>query len=681
MIHVTIVGAGAYGALIANKYKKCKAVDIRAVVSRRKPASELFADRPFFHSAAGWKKSFGSPGNDDFFDLCVHQPELIAVLKDFVVIGAKNFILPKPIALTAKELSQIENLVAEHKLKVLISSQWHYSALVKQITSFIKKNKAKIASVEINFSRSFEGHRQKIYTATTAFLPHMVQILLDTSLIKNKSPITISDYSKTKVKITYPGKINVNLGSDLTVKTRTESLKVFFKGSLEPTLVVNFAGVLGPEGFVVYPSITIGDKQSEVCEDVLEQMLNQSATFFAGKGLDKNILTLDTYLPVAKELVRIVERGSKIIAVIGGGVFGIMAALKMAKLGYSVVIFEKEPEIITAASLVNHCRVHMGYHYPRDLATVRESMKAKDPFEKFFGPTVVRKIDNYYMVASDGSLTPPADFLKFCTKMKLPYTVEWPKKVTVSAGKVALSIKVPEKIFDASRKRDFLKKNIAETPGVTLIAAAEITGMVKQHDGFDLVYKQGGEIKNFHCAAVINASYSGLNQINNMLGLPLRELKYELCEIMVVQTPWHQTGWMIMDGPFFSAMPFGFSDQHLFYDVELSVLERKISTFPTFDHDVAYYNQPNKSLKRFSLYKDKWRSWVPEVDQCEYVSSMYVVRVILPKQEKTDARPTIVDQLKPGFWQIFSGKVGTSVPVADKLSAAVDRFLKNKKKD
>lgn len=682
MINITIVGAGVYGVRIAGKYNKFDAVKIKVVVSRHKPQSGSFSKIPFVASANTWKKKFGTPDKSDVFDICVPNQALMGVLEDFVAIGAKNFVLPKPIALNKADLLRIQKLELKHKLKILVASQWYYSGLVKEIGDFVKKNKSKISSVDVDFSRTFEPSRKNSFTPATAFLPHILQILSNTGLLQSKSNLKILNWSDKKINIKYSGKTEIRIVSDLTSKEKIETLKIFLTGDKTPTLTANFSGVYNKEGFVVYPSITVKKKKHAVKEDVLEKMIGYTLEYFGGQGIggnDSKVLTLDSYLRVATEEVRIVEQASNLVVVVGAGIFGILSALEVAKKGYSVVLIEKAPEIITGASLVNQCRVHMGYHYPRDERTAIDSLKAKILFDKVFSKAVIKSVDNYYLIAKEGSLTNAKDFLAFCKKLKLPYKESWPTNSNLSKEKIALSLKVPEPIFDANTIREILHKKIEAMPSITLLTSSNVTAIKQNKNGYDITYGSGNNIETVHCAAVINATYSNLNYINKLAGLPLKTYQYELCEVPIARTPWKNTGWAIMDGPFFGIMPFGFSKNHLLYDVELSVLERVVGELPKFKFDVGYYDDDKRRAKRFDKYKKKWQSYAPEIEKCQQVSSMYVARMVLPKKEKTDSRPTMLEELLPGVWQIFSGKITTSVPQAIELGVLVDKFLKRKR--
>ena len=75
------------------------------------------------------------------------------------------------------------------------------------------------------------------------------------------------------------------------------------------------------------------------------------------------------------------------IAVVGGGIFGVTAALTLSK-NFDVTLFEKSNEILKAASGSNQYRVHRGYHYPRSKDTVLGIKKSENSFKKivdFFG--------------------------------------------------------------------------------------------------------------------------------------------------------------------------------------------------------------------------------------------------------------------------------------------------------
>lgn len=677
MINITIVGAGVHGARMATKYGKFPSAHLKAIISPREPKAEIFLNVPHFTSAESWREKFGKPGKGNVFDLCVHGSILMQVLSDLVSIGAKNFIFPKPIALKKSELVALEKILSRNKLNVLVASQWTYSSLVEEISRFVKTNKKNISSVEVVFSRSFNPSRKESFSSLTAFLPHIVQILFNTHLINKKSPLAVERFTRDELKYRYFGRTAVRVRTSISGIESKEHIKIFLKGEKKPAFIADFMGVLGRDGFIKFPSFSERGQKREVREDILEKMIGKILTHFSGNR--KSADNFKKYLPVAEGVAKVSELANNLVVVVGGGIFGALAALEVAKRGYSVIILEKSPKLITGASLVNQCRVHMGYHYPRDEKTARDSCYAKNTFEKIFSKAVVKDVNNHYLVAKEDSLTKGKDFEAFCKKLNLPYKESWPKEAEVLKDKIALSFKVPERIFDANVIREILEKKIAETQNVTLVTGAEVFGIKKGNSGYEVQFNRDGEKEVVHATALVNAAYGNINHINEMAGLELQDYQYELCEVPVASTPWRKTGWAIIDGPFFGIMPFGFSKNYLFYDVELSVLERVVGKLPVFKKSPEYYDQKKRREKRFDEFKKKWKPWFPDVEKCRPVSSMYVTRIVLPKKEKTDTRPTIVEEMAPGFWQVFSGKITMSVPKAIELADVVHQFLKKNK--
>lgn len=675
MITITIVGAGVQGTRMADKYLTFPEVSLRAVISPHKRTSKTFQGVPFFTTANAWKKRFGRASGEDVFDLCVHQDILVSVLKECVRIGVQNFILPKPVALTQKELNEIEALVTRHNLNVVVASQWHYATLIAHIKEFVQKNKKSLSSVEITFSRPVDATRRRRYTAQTMFLPHLLQIAVDTGVVTTRSRPTIEVSTREKMSLRYTGTLSVHLETDLTSSQKTETVRIYLKGEKKPVLVADLAGARDVKGF--YTSLSIQGIKRRVHEDVLEVMLKHTLPYFRSNRSPKT-LTLKRYLPIAHAVIDIAQDAHQAVVVVGGGIFGVLSALEIAERGYPVTILEKASEILTGASLVNQCRVHMGYHYPRDTRTAKQSLHAKTRFEEMFSDAIVKRLNNYYLIAKEGSFTTAEDYLAFCTQMKLPHAHEWPKRTHINREKIALSVRVPEQSFDASRIRTILTKKLSQMSNVTLMTSSPMTGLTRNGRTFHIQYETNGEVRTLESGAIVNATYGGLNHINRLAGVKLHNYQYELCEMLVARTPWRGTGWSIIDGPFFGVMPFGFSKDYLLYDVELSVLERSIGAVPQFVHDVAYYDTPARRAKRFVAYKKKWRSYAPEIDQCEHLYSLYVVRTVLPKKEKTDTRPTLIKQRAPGFWKLFSGKVTTSVPAAIEVAREVDAYLQIK---
>lgn len=657
MSNVTVVGAGRFGALIAGKYQHLK-----AVVSPRPPADPVFASVPALRSAREWQTRFGAPTAEDVFDICVHPDVLLEVVEAFAAIGAKNIILPKPVAMGAADLTALARLIRRHRLKVRVASQWHTASVVKALVARIAEERTAIRRVEIRFARHFDAGRRARYTAATAFLPHALQIAMDAKLITPRARPTIAAWSSEALDLTYAGAIAVRIVIDLAAQARAESITVF-TDSDAPTMVATLA----PPDQI---AMTHRGTSITFRRDVLAEMIDAALPSFSERPSD-DVLTFARYLPVARAVITAVALAQPPIAVIGAGFFGTLTALEIARRGFPVQLVEKRAEILTGASFFNYRRVHMGYHYPRDIPTAVECIEGRVSFEQTFTRALVQGLQSYYLLAKEGSFIGLPELGAFCAELGLPLEAQWPEHIPFNRDHFDLATVVPEQLFDAHKARALLMNRLARNPLITLRTNTEVSAVRENAGGYEMVIN--GEVQAV--STVVNASYSNLNTIAAGVGATLDDYQYELCEMPVVRAPWGPTAWMVMDGPFFSAVPGDAPGEYVLYDVELSVLERCIARVPAFRHDATYYDDDARRADRFAAYVAKWSPYIANMDACTHVRSQYIVRMVLPYQEATDARTTIIRELAPGFWNIFSGKIARSVLTARQMADEVEAYL------
>src|SRR3954454_6914243 len=86
-------------------------------------------------------------------------------------------------------------------------------------------------------------------------------------------------------------------------------------------------------------------------------------------------------------------------AIIGGGFFGCMIALRLRKSCARVVILEEKDRLLSRASYNNQARVHNGYHYPRSSLTAFRSRWNFQRFVEEFGDCIDSSFQKYYAVA------------------------------------------------------------------------------------------------------------------------------------------------------------------------------------------------------------------------------------------------------------------------------------------
>ena len=78
------------------------------------------------------------------------------------------------------------------------------------------------------------------------------------------------------------------------------------------------------------------------------------------------------------------------VAVIGCGIFGAEIAIRAKSLGLSVSVYEANNDILSGASANNQNRLHLGFHYPRDLGyslyagSMRSRINIQNAFKRIF---------------------------------------------------------------------------------------------------------------------------------------------------------------------------------------------------------------------------------------------------------------------------------------------------------
>jgi len=343
------------------------------------------------------------------------------------------------------------------------------------------------------------------------------------------------------------------------------------------------------------------------------------------------------------------------VVVIGGGLFGITTAVVLARRGYQVTLLEKQSDLMSQASLVNQNRIHLGYHYPRSVATARESLDGLGAFREVYGAAVVGDIAKYYAISRHDSLTSPDDFVAFCLQVGLPLEEEWPSEVHLRRDRVAACWRVPETTFDYHKLRQIALGDLHRFPSISVVRNCTAAGIdVGPPHSIRL-----SDATTMECDVIVNTSYAGLGQVEALLGLTPSAYQYELCVMPLVEWDGEpaRVGVTIMDGPFCSLMPKGRErGRYILYDVVRSVVQRRIAeSCPMWE--------PIRGLVEVDMI-DKCAEWFPVLRGMHYRGSWITTRVVVPFHDDDDARPTTITDHGSMVYSVFSGKLTTCVQAA-----------------
>lgn len=360
------------------------------------------------------------------------------------------------------------------------------------------------------------------------------------------------------------------------------------------------------------------------------------------------------------------------IAVIGGGIFGALTAIKLAEASHSVTLFEREADIMLGASLNNQNRLHLGYHYPRDAETARQCILGFNRFKDEFRDCLLTGFSNAYFIASKESLTPPAEFLKFCADNQLERDLINLETFQPSVKNVALGIYTKETVFDSALVREQLKARLDQHK-VAVELNCEVARILQTSRGFSISIAPPLAFQSISFDAVVNCCYADINRFSSNLGYkpPLRQFQYTT--LAIVELPWAlPTGIIVLDGKFTSILPFGKTDKYILSHVEHTVIAREIGATmnPAWRVGMPFH----------ALDKEAWFSqiiadsseFIPDLKSAKLCGFLHGPRMLLASSHN-DARPSVVEQPIPGakYVTVFSGKIDHAIWVPDAVLACL----------
>lgn len=364
------------------------------------------------------------------------------------------------------------------------------------------------------------------------------------------------------------------------------------------------------------------------------------------------------------------EKFDKII--IGAGLYGLYSALYCAKLGQKVIVLECDAMPFRRATYINQARVHQGYHYPRSVSTAMKSAGYFERFSKDYSFCINREFDQIYATSSRYSWSDGKQFKEFCKNVNIPCEELHPGNY-FKEGMCDGVFRTREYTYDAMLLRDYLLAEIVKFPhSVQVKYGVNIRKIERDAEAY-VINVTGGIA--YRSGFVLNAAYAGTNQILDMAGFEKFRIKYELCEIILcdVNEKLKNIGFTVMDGPFFSIMPFGKTGVHSLTSVTFTPHATSYDSLPTFGcqesskgfcstfHLGNCNDCPAKPVTAFPYMANLARKYMIDEYGFEYKKSLFSMKPILMSSEIDDSRPTVIRKYSedPTFVGVLSGKINT----------------------
>ena len=357
--------------------------------------------------------------------------------------------------------------------------------------------------------------------------------------------------------------------------------------------------------------------------------------------------------------------------IIGAGIYGMYAAKRTLEKNSNekVLILEVENTYFNRGSYVNQARLHNGYHYPRSYSTASKSAKYFDRFYNDFKEGINDNFKKVYAVATDYSWANGEQFKKFCDNLNL-LCDEIPKENFFNPHTIDKAFLTKEYSFDAKKIGDKLYRELRAL-GCNFKFEAKITSIKKEKDIFIVQLEDGSE---YFTPFILNATYAGINKIHDLLGFEYLPIKYEFCEVILCEVSDNikNVGLTVMDGPFFSVMPFGLTGYHSITTVSRTPHFTSYDHLPPYDcsgDEKLHTKEHRKGCIHCGIYPETAfqemvqtaKKYLSEDIEIKYVKSLFTIKPILVASEIDDSRPTIIRQYSenPDFYTVFSGKINT----------------------
>lgn len=341
------------------------------------------------------------------------------------------------------------------------------------------------------------------------------------------------------------------------------------------------------------------------------------------------------------------------VAVVGGGIFGATAAVRLARHGHSVVLFERARELLFGASRANQRRLHRGYHYPRGMKTATEALHSSRAFEDEYRSAIHNGYAHYVAIARQGSLVSAERYVAFCEEAGLRYREEYPSILRRSS--VDLSLRIDEALIDVNELRRLCAVKLASA-------------------GVDVRLRTPADHRTLaDFDQVVLATYTALNDLYPG-AVAEQRYQYEICEKPLVRLPaaYRGTSLVVMDGPFMCLDPVAGTDTFLLGNVDHAIHASTVGPFPltprALFRSVDSGLVPCPPVSRAPQFLTAGREFLRCFSRARHLGSYFTTRTVLPNLEATDDRPTVVRRVDERTITLFGGKITTCVVAAHELA-------------
>jgi glycine/D-amino acid oxidase-like deaminating enzyme len=346
------------------------------------------------------------------------------------------------------------------------------------------------------------------------------------------------------------------------------------------------------------------------------------------------------------------------IAVIGAGIFGSVTSYFLANKGHDVTLYEKNSHILNGASFNNQNRLHLGFHYPRDLETAIQSVQGYKEFVEHFSAACEFTFPCFYGLSNINSKSSFESYELFMKHANLKYNLVPTKAIGdygFNTSNISHLWKCEEGVVDNEILRKLLMENLQRNR-VSISLGNQVTEIWKEQDCWYVKSKQHS--KNFDI--VIKATYGLDNIRGESLDENVSKSMLQATLVIECELPVKKFGLTVVDGDFITVLPKGFSGKFLIYAPGPSVMKQSMIIDEVFKASVS------KKVIKKSTYEllERFRFYFPSIELNSITNKLITLRNLEANTMKTDKRISKIEVIAPNYYNVRSGKIDHSILIA-----------------
>jgi glycine/D-amino acid oxidase-like deaminating enzyme len=289
-------------------------------------------------------------------------------------------------------------------------------------------------------------------------------------------------------------------------------------------------------------------------------------------------------------------------------------------------------------------------------------------FVEAYAESVVRDFTKLYALGRIGSKINAKQMEALCRSIGAPLT-RAPTEIRAlfSANTVSDVYVVEEYAFNSAILANKIEAEL-RAAGIDLRLTTEAVTVEQGPRGVQVAARRGGEQAVLDADLAFNCTYCNLGQFTSKSTEMSQVLRHELTEICLVEPPeeLQAFGVTVMDGPFFSCMPFPTAGLH-------SLTHVRYTPHATWDEhrDLT----PDKILRgRTHQTRVDWmlrdaQRFLPALGRSRYVRSLFEVKTVLKINDGNDGRPIMLARSPPygRMFSVLGGKIDNIYDIIEQL--------------